>query len=103
MTRAEAIAILRPGAEWTLRGDSLEWLDKSQGQPSEAEIASQMQLASPPADPTLADQVLALKQMLAEATGGTVEAIDARAAVIAAAGVEAIALIKGYAVTEPAP
>ncbi len=40
--KADAILSLRPGAEWTLRGDDLEWLDTNQTQPTEAEIAAEM-------------------------------------------------------------
>jgi hypothetical protein len=41
-TKAEAIASLRPSAEWVLRGDDLEWLDKQQPQPTEAEIQAEL-------------------------------------------------------------
>ena len=40
-TISDAILILRPGAEWILRGDDisgLEWLDSSQTKPTETEI-----------------------------------------------------------------
>ena len=37
-----ALHSLRPGAEWILRGDELEWLDQSQTQPTEAEIAAEV-------------------------------------------------------------
>ena len=42
---AEAIAALKPGAEWVLRGDDysgLEWLDSSQTKPTETEINSKI-------------------------------------------------------------
>jgi hypothetical protein len=42
-TKAQAISSLRPGAEWVLRGDVLEWLDETQTQPSEAEIEAELQ------------------------------------------------------------
>lgn len=38
VSKADAIISLRPKAEWILRGDELEWHDKVQTQPSEAEI-----------------------------------------------------------------
>lgn len=41
-TKADAIQILRPGAEWVLRGDVLEWLDKTQDEPTEAEIQAEL-------------------------------------------------------------
>jgi hypothetical protein len=41
-TKAEAIASLCPSAEWVLRGDDLEWLDKQQPQPTEAEIQAEL-------------------------------------------------------------
>jgi hypothetical protein len=40
----EAIASLRPGAEWCLTGESyegLDWLDKSQSKPSEKECLAE--------------------------------------------------------------
>jgi hypothetical protein len=40
--KANAIQSLRPSAEWVLRGDDLEWLDQTQTQPTEAEIAAEV-------------------------------------------------------------
>jgi hypothetical protein len=42
ITKAQAIASLREGAEWVLRGDNLEWLDQTQTQPTETEIAAEV-------------------------------------------------------------
>jgi len=42
ITKADALLSLRPGAEWTLRGDELEWLDANQTQPTDAEIAAEI-------------------------------------------------------------
>ena len=33
---------LRPNAEWTLRGDELEWLDTTQTEPTQSEIDSEV-------------------------------------------------------------
>lgn len=41
-TKANAIQSLRPGAEWMLNGDNLEWHDKNQTQPTESEIAAEI-------------------------------------------------------------
>jgi hypothetical protein len=41
-TKSIAIASLRPGAEWVLRGDDLEWLDQHQTQPTDAEIQAEL-------------------------------------------------------------
>ena len=38
----EAILSLRPGAEFVLRGDTLEWFDSVQTEPSEAEIQAEL-------------------------------------------------------------
>lgn len=38
----KALQSLRPGAEWVLRGDDLEWLDTEQTQPTEAEITAEV-------------------------------------------------------------
>jgi len=40
--KSDALLSLRPGAEWVLRGDDLEWLDQNQTQPSDAEIDAEV-------------------------------------------------------------
>jgi hypothetical protein len=40
--KSDAILSLRPGAEWVLRGDDIEWMDQNQSQPSESEIANEL-------------------------------------------------------------
>jgi hypothetical protein len=40
--KATALRYLRPGAQWVLRGDDLEWLDQNQSQPTEAEITAEI-------------------------------------------------------------
>jgi hypothetical protein len=42
MNKANALTSLRPGAQWVLRGDELEWLDTEQTQPAEAEITAEV-------------------------------------------------------------
>ena len=42
LTKSQAIFSLRPGAEWVLRGDDLEWLDQHQTQPTDAEIQAEL-------------------------------------------------------------
>ena len=42
ITKADALISLRPGAEWSLRGDNLEWLDQNQTQPTDAEITAEI-------------------------------------------------------------
>jgi hypothetical protein len=42
ITKADALQSLRPGAQWGLRGDDLEWLDTEQPQPTEAEITAEI-------------------------------------------------------------
>lgn len=42
ITKENALHSLRPGAQWVMRGDDLEWLDTKQGQPTEAEINAEM-------------------------------------------------------------
>jgi hypothetical protein len=41
-TKINALHSLRPNAQWVLRGDSLEWLDTAQTQPTEAEITAEI-------------------------------------------------------------
>ena len=38
----EALQSLRPKAEWVLRGDEIEWHDKIQTQPTDAEIQEEI-------------------------------------------------------------
>ena len=40
--KAEALYSLRPKAQWTLRGDDLEWLDTIQTKPTETEIQAEI-------------------------------------------------------------
>jgi hypothetical protein len=42
MNIANALQSLRPGAQWILRGDDLEWLDQTQSQPTDAEIQAEI-------------------------------------------------------------
>jgi len=42
ITKADALQSLRPGAEWVLRGDELEWLDTKQKRPTDAEINAEV-------------------------------------------------------------
>ena len=40
--KTHALQSLRPGAQWVLRGDDLEWLDTEQTQPTDAEITAEV-------------------------------------------------------------
>ena len=40
--KTHALVSLRPGAQWVLRGDDLEWLDTEQTRPSDAEITAEV-------------------------------------------------------------
>jgi hypothetical protein len=42
ITKTDALLSLRPGAEWILREDDLEWLDAAQSRPTDAEIAAEV-------------------------------------------------------------
>lgn len=42
ITKANAFQSLRPGAQWVLRGETLEWLDTEQTQPTDAEITAEI-------------------------------------------------------------
>ena len=69
MNKVDALLSLRPGAQWVLRGDELEWLDTEQTKPTEAEIkaeitrlqadfeAKQYQRDRAAAYPSIADQL----------------------------------------------
>jgi hypothetical protein len=40
--KVEALLSLRPGAQWTLRGDDLEWVDTVQTEPTEEELQAEL-------------------------------------------------------------
>jgi len=42
ITKVNALQSLRPGAQWVLRGDDLEWMDTEQTQPTDAEITAEV-------------------------------------------------------------
>lgn len=42
ITKADALQSLRPGAQWVLRGDDLEWHDTEQTRPTDAEIEAEV-------------------------------------------------------------
>jgi hypothetical protein len=42
INKTHALVSLRPGAQWVLRGDDLEWMDTEQTQPTEAEITAEI-------------------------------------------------------------
>ena len=65
-TKTDAICALRPGAEWVLRGDDLEWLDQAQAEPTEAEIQAEL-------DRLIAEQ----PRKIAQAARATAYAADA--------------------------
>ena len=42
MTTVDALQSLKPKAEWVLRGDTLEWLDSKQTEPTADELAAEV-------------------------------------------------------------
>jgi len=42
MSTTNALQSLKPGAEWVLRGDVLEWLDSGQTEPTTAALATEV-------------------------------------------------------------
>ena len=42
ITTTDALVSLKPNAEWTLRGDVLEWLDSKQTEPTQSEIDAEI-------------------------------------------------------------
>ena len=42
ITKTDALLSLKPNAEWVLRGDTLEWLDSEQTEPSSDAIAAEV-------------------------------------------------------------
>ena len=39
---SDALLSLKPGAEWVLRGDKLEWMDTKQTEPTQSEIDAEL-------------------------------------------------------------
>lgn len=55
-----ALNVLRPNAQWNLRGDdysNLEWLDAEQTQPSWAEVEAEINNPTPTPEPTIEDKL----------------------------------------------
>ena len=42
ITTVDALQSLKPNAEWTLRGDELEWLDSEQTEPTALELSNEV-------------------------------------------------------------
>ena len=42
MTTVDALQSLKPGAEWVMRGDELEWLDSKQTEPTQSQIDAEV-------------------------------------------------------------
>jgi len=42
ITTTDALLSLKPNAEWTLRGDVLEWLDSGQTEPTTLELSNEV-------------------------------------------------------------
>jgi hypothetical protein len=42
VTKAEALYSLKPNAEWNMVGDTINWLDSSETQPSDSEIETEV-------------------------------------------------------------
>jgi hypothetical protein len=42
ITKAQALASLRPKCNWVVRGEEIEWYDTEQTQPTEAEITAEV-------------------------------------------------------------
>jgi hypothetical protein len=64
MNKVNALHSLRPGAQWVLRGDNLEWMDTEQTQPTEAEITAEV--ARLTALEPIKARITELKRLLAE-------------------------------------
>ncbi len=47
LIKSQAINSLKPGAEYTLRGDTIEWHDTVQTQPTDSEITAEINRLKP--------------------------------------------------------
>jgi len=75
ITKASALLSLRPGAEWVIRDDSLEWLSPDITQPTEAEI--QAEIARLEAEQPWKELRQERNRRLAETDWVSIQAIDA--------------------------
>ena len=57
---AQALSTLRPGAQFSIRGDDIDWLDVDQAEPTAAEIAVELARAAVPQAVTMRQARLAL-------------------------------------------
>ena len=64
ITKLNVLQSLRPGAEWVLRGDGIEWLDRFQPQPTDVEIAQEF--ARLESAQSHKKRIAELKQLLAD-------------------------------------
>ena len=83
MSTVDALQSLKPGAQWVLRGDVLEWLDGSQTEPTALELSNEVtrlqgvydgkayQRTRQPAYAALAEQ---LDQLYHDMTAGKLDA-----------------------------
>jgi len=56
----DALNVLRPDAEWVLRGDdysNLEWLDAEQTQPTWVEVEAEINNPTPTPEPTIEEKL----------------------------------------------
>ena len=74
ITKAQALVSLHPNSEWVLREDILEWLDKNQTQPTEAEI--QAEIARLKAEQPWKELRQERNRLLAESDWVSMKAID---------------------------
>ena len=57
---SKSLTVLRPNAEWTLRGDdysNLEWLDDKSLPPTWAEVEAEINNPTPQPEPTIAEKL----------------------------------------------
>lgn len=57
---AQALSALRPGAQFSIHGERIDWLDADQTEPTAAEIAAELARAAVPAVVTMRQARLAL-------------------------------------------
>jgi hypothetical protein len=64
ITTLDALNSLRPDSKWVLRGDDLEWLDTEQTQPTDVEIAAEVERLT--ALEPIKARITELKRLLAD-------------------------------------
>lgn len=92
-TVVSALTALRPGAQWSITGSAITWLDEQQTRPTDEEIAAW--IAAPPQ--MVPETVSAAQARLALLAAGLLDPVDAAVAAAVSGGNRALGVWFEYA------